>query len=270
MQILMCQPDYYDVVYEINPWMKKTTQVNRTLAQQQWQALYETIQQCGARVELIPPQPQWPDMVFTANAALVHHRQVYLTHFRFPERQGERGFFKEWFLAQGYEILGDDLSFYHEKNFQGSYFEGAGDALFAGEILFVAHGFRSDKKVYQDILEKMNIKKMVLCELIDSYYYHLDTCFCPLNDRQAIWWPQAFSLESQEMMQHQMELFSVPEHEAKLFACNAVVIANKVIIPSGCVETQKILEQLGCEVYFCDMSEFIKAGGACKCLTLAL
>jgi len=65
-------------------------------------------------------------------------------------------------------------------------------------------------------------------------------------------------------------VFAVPENEAKHFACNAVVLGKHVIMPANCPETKNHLEHKGFTVFECDMSEFIKAGGACKCLTLLL
>ena len=94
MKILMCPPSYYGIFYEINPWMHKSTAVNKKLAQTQWQSLYLTIQRCGAEINLIDPATTWPDMVFTANAALVYKNTAFLSHFKYPERQGEYSYFK--------------------------------------------------------------------------------------------------------------------------------------------------------------------------------
>lgn len=259
VRILMCEPKYYQVVYEINPWMHRQIKVEESLARQQWEKLKNIIEQNGAKVELVEPQPGWPDMVFTANAGLVYKDKVYLSHFKYPERQGERKYYGEWFKQAGFDLLGDENYF----------FEGAGDALFAGQKLFAASGFRSDKNIYPEI-KKMGNFDIELCELVDPYFYHIDTCFCPLNDRQAIWWPGAFSEKSRAMMEKEIELHAIPEEEAKHFACNAVILDKHVIIPSGCDKTAEILRKLGFTPHQTDMSEFIKAGGACKCLTLKL
>jgi len=42
------------------------------------------------------------------------------------------------------------------------------------------------------------------------------------------------------------------------------------VMPEGCPETMKKLEAHGYRTYAVCLSEFIKAGGAAKCLTLAL
>lgn len=261
-RVLMCEPKYYDVVYEINPWMTRKIPVKTNLAKEQWQILKATIEKCGATVMLVAPVAGLPDMVFTANAGLVVDKKFFPAHFKYPERQGEREHFIKWFREAGFEICDQENQPLH-------YFEGAGDALFAGKKLFAAYGFRSDKTIYDDVA-KIGDFDIVYCELVDPYYYHLDTCFCPLNGEQAIIWPSAFTQLSLQRLAKEIKLLPIPEAEAKLFACNAVVLKNHVIIPSGCPVTREILEKEGFTVHDCSMTEYIKAGGACKCLTLLL
>ncbi len=278
MKILMCAPTYYDVIYEINPWMSKIRKINETLAQQQWLKLYETIQQCGVKIELVPPVSGLPDLVFTANAGLLLGKRVFLSRFRYPERQGEYEHYKAWFLKAGYKIVPEPAQDFREiktnrgtlKEYIGPTFEGAGDGLFVDNILFAAYGFRTDKAYFDRFVNEKEIATIIFCELTDPYFYHLDTCFCPINATQALWWPKAFNQDSQQRMEQAVELFAVPQDEAKRFACNSVVINNKIIIPGGCPQTAKILMDLNFDVRICEMTEYIKAGGACKCLTLVL
>lgn len=262
MKILMCRPEFYGIEYEINPWMKIDHQVHHQQALHQWEQLYQTIINIGAEVELVEPVRGWPDMVFTANAGLVQKRNVILSRFKYPERQGELPFFETWFKQAGFTIKN------HLGDHEGLYFEGAGDALFAGKTLFAGYGFRTDLSFYQQN-DYFNMP-LVFCELTNPYFYHLDTCFCPINDQAAIWYPPAFTPASQALMQEQIELIAVNEEEAKRFACNAVVLEKHIVLPSECPEITAILTKRSMMVHDCDMREFLKAGGACKCLTLRL
>jgi N-dimethylarginine dimethylaminohydrolase len=54
------------------------------------------------------------------------------------------------------------------------------------------------------------------------------------------------------------------------FACNSVVVGSTVVMPTCPVDVGRQLEAWGFDVVVLDMSEFQKAGGACRCLTLAL
>lgn len=261
MKILMCRPDYFGVEYEINPWMHIEHQVDHQSAIKQWENLYQTIKNCGANVELVSPITGWPDMVFTANAGLPYRDKIILAHFKHKERQGEVPYFKQWFTDAGFNVVNGAL--------QSPYFEGAGDALPAGDKLFAGYGFRTEKHFYEQA-SYLDQDKIVYCELADPYFYHLDTCFCPLNDKLAIWYPNAFTPESQKRMAEAIELIPVREEEAKRFACNAVVLGQHIVLPTECPHITSELEKRGFTVHACNMNEYLKAGGACKCLTLRL
>ena len=64
MRILMCPPEYYDVTYKINPWMTREKEVDKQRATKQWQKLRQQIEQCGAKVVLVPPQKNLPISAF--------------------------------------------------------------------------------------------------------------------------------------------------------------------------------------------------------------
>ena len=72
-----------------------------------------------------------------------------------------------------------------------AFFEGAGDALFCGDTLFAGYRIRSDVAAFREIGELLGCRVIPL-ELHHPYYYHLDTCFCPLAPDLAIYYPAAF------------------------------------------------------------------------------
>ncbi len=264
MHILMCRPDYFDIEYEINPWMNIRCKTNTEKAMAQWNTLYNVIKSCGAKISLMPPARGLPDMPFTANAGLYYKGKIILSHFKVIERQGEVSYSKAWFEKAGFEVVnrpGIDQSSY--------FYEGAGDSLVAGDKLFAGYGFRTEHQFYSDT-SLFDQNKLVYCELASPYFYHIDTCFCPINAKQAIWYPEAFSKDSQKRMKAAIELFPVVKEEAKRFACNAVVLNNNIVIPSRCPQTANLLKKLGLNVNACDMDEYLKSGGACKCLTLRI
>lgn len=264
MRILMCRPDYFDIEYEINPWMNIRCKTNTKRAVKQWKILHKTIKACGAKIDLVPPARGLPDMAFTANAGLFYKKKVILSHFKVIERQGEVAYYQAWFENAGFKVInrpGVDQS--------DAFFEGAGDALLAGKKLFAGWGFRSEKQFYE-YAHYLDHKQIIYCQLVDPYFYHIDTCFCPLTARQAIWYPHAFSKDSQKRMEKEIELIEVVKTEARRFACNSIVIDKQVIIPSGCPHLTQNLEKQGFKVHACPVDEYIKAGGACKCLTMRL
>jgi N-dimethylarginine dimethylaminohydrolase len=257
----MCPPDFYGIEYEINPWMSRQRQADHKLAIEQWQGLVAILKQLGVEISLLTPTSGLPDLVFTANAALVYKRQAVLSHFRHPQRQGEEPLCAAWFREHGFTV--DQLP-------EGRYFEGAGDALFCGETLIAGYRIRSDVRSQQLIGELLHCEVIPL-ELIDAHYYHLDTCFCPLAPGEAIWYPGAFDDYGRRALAERVPaLIAVAAEEAQSFACNAVVVGKHVVTNTGCPQLHKDLVARGYAPHETPLSEFVKAGGSAKCLTLRL
>src|SRR6187551_2290008 len=93
--ILMCPPDYYGIHYVINAWMDLTQQSDHAAAKDQWRKLHDKLIAAGAQISLVPPVDGLPDMVFTANAALIHRGRSIVSHFRHEQRQGEESHFRD-------------------------------------------------------------------------------------------------------------------------------------------------------------------------------
>ena len=259
--ILMCPPDYYGIEYEINPWMSRGRQSDPALSRQQWSALHAILTGLGGDVRLMPAVAGLPDLVFTANAGLVWRDTVFLSRFRHAARQGETPHDAAWFRDCGFEtVLPPD----------GRNFEGAGDALFCGDTLFGGYLIRSDAAALQWVAAQIGCRVIPL-QLVDPYYYHLDTCFCPLSPTEAIVYPPAFDEYGQRALrQHVPTLIEVRPEEATSFSCNAVVVGRNVVLNTGCPRLEADLQAHGYATHATELSEFIKAGGSAKCLTLRL
>ena len=259
--VLMCPPEYYGIQYEINPWMDRRRQADHREATRQWERLRDLIQEAGATVYLMDPVPGLPDLVFTANAGLVYRDQVILSNFRYRERARERPYQKRWFQQHGFRTV-DLPEPYH--------FEGAGDALFCGPTLFGGYRIRSHAAGHQWIGRRLGCQ-VIPVELVNPFYYHLDTCFCPLAPGLAIYFPDAFDQYGRRALRaHVAELIPVHVEEARRFACNAVVIGRRVITNTGCPRLHRALRERGWEPVETPLDEFVKAGGSAKCLTLRL
>ncbi len=260
-RILMCPPDFYGIEYEINPWMDRRRGSDPEESRRQWRALHEGLVDEGVNVELVEPVRGLPDLVFTANAGLVFGDLILSARFRYGERQGETPVYDAWFASHGFRV---------EHLPEGLYFEGAGDALFCGETLFAGYRFRSDARGHQWIGERLGVEVLPL-ELVDPRFYHLDTCFCPLAEGEAIYYPGAFDDYGRSVLRSQIpRLIEVTAEEAVSFSCNAVVVGRTVFLNAGAPKLQGALESAGYAARTFLLTEFIKAGGSAKCLTLRL
>jgi N-dimethylarginine dimethylaminohydrolase len=257
----MCPPDYYGIEYEINPWMSRSRQADRELAAEQWRDLHATLAGLGVEVSLLAPIERLPDLVFTANAALIYRQRAILSHFRHRQRQGEEPICAAWFEAHGFRV---------ERLPADRFFEGAGDALYCGDTLVAGYRIRSDVHSHQ-LVGRLTGSRVIPLELIDPHYYHLDTCFCPLTPQMAIWYPGAFDDYGRRVLPELItQLIAVEPQEARSFACNAVVVGRTVVTNTGCPKLHADLRAKGFTPVETPLSEFVKAGGSAKCLTLRL
>ncbi|HET7486592.1 MAG TPA: hypothetical protein VFJ85_01590 [Acidimicrobiales bacterium] len=258
---LMCRPEHFGVLYEINSWMHTEVAVDPDLALAQWEGLCGGLRSSGAEIELLDPVSGLPDLVFTANAGVVNGRQFVPARFRHAERQGEVPHDVAWFEARGFAV--DALPG------EGSH-EGAGDALpFAG-VLLSGYRTRSDASTHAG-LSRLTGAPVRSVELVDPRLYHLDLTFCPLDDRRAIIAPLGWDAYGRKVVEALVpEPLVLEDDEALAFCANSVVVGTTVHMPSCPPRVGRQLEAWGFDVAVHDVGEFLKAGGACRCLTLAL
>jgi N-dimethylarginine dimethylaminohydrolase len=257
----MCRPLHYGIEYEINPWMSRSRGSTPERANRQWQSLYDALVELGVTVDLLEPQKGLPDLVFTANAGLVFGQKFFSSRFRHEVRARETPYFDAWFAAHRFTV---------EHLPEGTFFEGAGDALFCGSTLIAGYRIRSDVHGHQYLARTLH-RQVLPLELVDPRFYHLDTCFCPLAPGQAIYYPPAFDTYGQKVLQtHIPRLLAVHDAEALRFGCNAVVVGKTVIVNTGCEELATGLQAWGYRTVAVELDEFLKAGGSAKCLTLRL
>jgi N-dimethylarginine dimethylaminohydrolase len=241
--------------------MALANQPDLQLAARQWQELRRVLTaEAGAEVVLVDQAPDAPDMVFTANAGLVRGQDCMLARFRHPQRRIEEPHFRAWLESHGYHV--------HVPP-PDCRFEGEGDALFAGETLLAGYLRRSDICSHRWLSETLGLPVLSL-ELTDDRWYHLDTCLFPLSGETVGYYPGAFDEYARTVIEANFETIEVDEAEALRFACNAVVLPPQVVLPLGCPRLAAALTARGYTVHSVDLSEFLKAGGAAKCLTLML
>jgi N-dimethylarginine dimethylaminohydrolase len=271
-QILMTSPVNFNVQYEINPWMNGNLgAVDVKRAAQQWSELRNALAAAGADIIVLPKSPEYcPDAVFTANAGLIYGNHFLPSRFKHEERAIEEPFFINWFTQQKFDV---DSRIPNTGRNRCS-FEGAGDGLFNRNrsILWYGMGFRSSfefKALLDQFFEGTDVIVRPL-ELVNPSFYHLDTCFCPLDTGELLWYPEAFSEYSQMVIDSWYEDKQIRVHaeDAQLFACSSVSIGKSLVTPRITPFLRNSLKTRGYEVTECDMSEFMKSGGAAKCLTL--
>jgi N-dimethylarginine dimethylaminohydrolase len=257
----MCPPDHFGVAYEINPWMHREVAVDRDRATHQWQTLVAALRDAGARVDTMDAALHVPDLVFTANAGLVLGTTFIPARFRHPQRRPETPLDVKWFTAHGFSVVALPGGIHHE---------GAGDALPFAEVLLSGYRTRSDVRAAAHLTRITGVAVRVI-ELVDPRLYHLDLTFCPLDDRRAICAPIGWDHYGAKVVEALVpEPLVLEADEALSFCANSVVVGTTIVMPTCPPRVGRQLEAWGFEVVVCAVDEFLKAGGGCRCLTLAL
>ena len=270
-RVLLTSPDHFEVAYVINPHMQGNVgDVDAARARRQWDALRDTYDRLGIETTVVAGAPGLPDMVFCANQTLPYltpggERGAVMSRMHAPQRRDEVAHYARYFEGEGYEVrtLDEDLP---------GDFEGMGDAIWhpGRYLLWGGYGYRTDRQVYDRLADALGFPVLTL-SLTDPDFYHLDTCFCPLDEETALIYPGAFDAEGlQTIRAHFRRTLEVPEDEARtLFACNAhSPDGQHVLIQRGCTVTNDLLRAGGYEVVELDTDEYLKSGGSVFCMKL--
>ncbi|MCX8114848.1 MAG: arginine deiminase-related protein, partial [Burkholderiaceae bacterium] len=235
-----------------------------------WQQLKSTYERLGARVDVQPPQPGLPDMVFTANAALVLDRKALLARFLCAERRGEEAHDRAFFQALRARGAIDEIV----ETPQGLVFEGAGDAIWDATrgVLWTGYGQRSSYEMQYALAETYAVPTVAL-ELVDPRFYHLDTCFCVLSGGEVMVYRPAFAAKSLGLIEELVgrdKLIVVGDADAHHLAVNSVCLGRDVVLCHASDALRGALAERGYRPHVVALDSFNRAGGAAYCLTLRL
>jgi N-dimethylarginine dimethylaminohydrolase len=217
-----------------------------------------------------PPVPGCPDLVFTANCAVVLDGKAVLARYLKSERSGEEEHGQRMFEQLQARGVVDAVC----RTPAGVYFEGAGDAIFdAGRrIMWMGYGQRSCRLAHHTIEQVFGIPTVSL-ELVDPRFYHLDTAFCLLSGGEVVYHPGAFTGEGRAEIRAIVgadRLIEAPEEDANSLAVNGVCI-GRVVVMCHCSDALRAgLQARGYHVHVVPLGSFNRSGGAAYCLTLAL
>jgi N-dimethylarginine dimethylaminohydrolase len=271
----MCAPEHFAVTYAINPWMdpKRWSRDNRALtaaSRKEWSHLHRTMQDLGAEIELVPAVPSLPDLVFTANAAVVLDGKALLARFRHAERQAEEPHYEAAFRALKDRRLISAVG----KLPEGIVLEGAGDCVWdpTRNHFWMGYGQRSGADA-QVIVEREFGVDVVALELADARFYHMDTALRPLPRGEVIYYPNAFTAAGRAEIRKRVpaeKRIEIKFDDARLLAANAVSIDDAVMLSRCSTGLRTVIERHGYRVIATPLGAFLRSGGSAFCLTLRL
>lgn len=274
---LMCTPDHFNIVDVKNVHMEGNTgKVDSLKFKEQWQSIYD-IYFAEARtgnidgINKIPGVENCEDMVFCANQSFPWidargNSIVILSRMRYPSRQNEVKYFEDYYTGLNYSIFpppGVGL------------LEGMGDLipLPKKQLIFGGYGHRTDVSTLNKLADILHVQ-VVHLKLINEAFYHLDTCFIPLDTETVLIAPEAFDEEGLKSIRSCFkDVREIPFNESsKGFALNAHVVHGNqypfAIIQKENPITAMILKEKGFKIYEVDTSEFMKSGGSVFCMKM--
>ena len=272
---LMCRPEHFAVTYTINPWMDPASWARRDRAlaatsQREWGGLLEAMLDAEAKIHLVPPVAGLPDLVFTANAAVVLDGKVLLARFRHAQRQGEEPHFAAAFRRlQGRGLIDTVRTMPPDVAL-----EGAGDCVFdhTRNMFWMGYGPRSDAAARDVVADEFGIEVVAL-ELADPRFYHMDTALCPLTNGEVIYVPSAFTSGGRAVIAERIaadQRIELAADDARMLAANAVCIGTDVILSACSERLRATLAERGYHVIATPLGSFLRSGGSAFCLTLRL
>jgi N-dimethylarginine dimethylaminohydrolase len=241
-----------------------------TAAHREWAALHRALLEAGARIELVPPIAGLPDLVFTANAAVVLDGKAVLARFRHPQRQAEEAPYEVAFRS-----LQDHGALESIRTLpDGLVLEGAGDCVWdpVRNLFWLGYGPRSDAAAQGFVADEFGVPVVAL-ELADPRFYHMDTALCPLTRGEVIYYPGAFTAAGLTAIRARVapaDRIEIGIEDACRLAANAVCIGDTVVM-SGCsAALRSAIEARGYRVIAAPLDAFLRSGGGAFCLTLRL
>ena len=244
--------------------------VDRFLARQQWRELLRTYQRLGVPVTVLPGQPLLPDIVFCANqilpvppGMLAAGASGVRSIMKSAHREAEVGHIVAALEGQGLPI--EALNPYEVPRF-----EGTGDGIWhpGRALLYAGVGPRSAEEAWLRIGAMTGIP-VVLLNLVDPRFYHLDTCLSVVDERTAVMVPRAFDDDALRILRQSFpRLIEIAGDDAMNMFCNGHSPDGRHYIVHEGSEAADTLRAMDVDVIEVDTSEFLKSGGSVFCMKL--
>ena len=268
-EVLLCPPDHYR-------WIPTNSIVRRTLAGEgqspatahlkaQHAELVHAIEQGGATVHLIHPEPHLPYMAYTRDSVVVTHRGPVLCQLERPQRRGEYAPLTEWHEAHG--------SRFWRRSSAGTLEGGDIHIIRPGLAAIGASGGRTDHTGAEQLAGWLRDEGWeVRVEDFDEHFLHLDVLFCMAAENLAVACEDVLDPAFLGWLrEHGIRWIPVPYRAAMQLGCNILALGHgRVVSARESTDLNAALRAEGLEVLDPALSLFTAGGGGPHCLTCPL
>ncbi|HLU54236.1 MAG TPA: arginine deiminase-related protein [Pseudonocardia sp.] len=257
-RLLVSDVDHFRIDYEINPYMDRADQPDRAAAAAEHRAILDAHRRAGRDLAYLPSVPGCPDMVYTANAAVVRGDVAVLGNLP-AQRRPETPHHRSWLIEAGFIVIDTPYAF-----------SGQGDALPWGDLLLAGYGQRTDRRVHAVLREYLGYE-IVPLRTVDPRWYDLDLAVAVIDENTLAYCPEALDLPSRARLQALgCDLVEVDEAEALGFALNLVSDGSTVTMSDGAPRFAAALRERGLVVDEVVTTQLRKGGGGVRCTSLTL
>ena len=234
-------------------------------ARRQHDGLVETLEQLGAKVDILDAETDDPDLVYSFDPLLVSDRGAIPLRPGKPNRADEPGVLEAWTTAAGIPTLG-------RIEAPGS-LEGGDTFWLRADLLCIGRTLRTNDAGARQLAEIVGGD----ARIFDVPYWrgpaelvHLLSVISPVADDLAVVYLPLLPVGLWELLgELGIRLIEVPEDEYPTLGCNVLTVRPGVVIAAdGNPVTRRRLEQAGCEVHAIPLGEIGENGsGGPTCLT---
>ena len=283
---LMNLPLSYETAVANNAWMEELPEeerrVNSRQALRQFFDLYHFLASEGAVYLLPTPRgARLQDLVFTANLGVVlehvpGRHPVVISNYTTEVRRGESEIGRGFFEAMGYEV-----------HLSPHRFEGEAELKHLHDNVYIGgHGIRSELETYR-WMERTFDMRILTIEERDPYLYHLDTMVFPITREQTMVCTELCEAAELDALEKHTNIIDVSSEHCLSGITNSARLYNTILNSSSIhdlkVGTEEYREELsknrrlediavelGFEVSYFNLSEYMKGGALLSCMVMHL
>jgi N-dimethylarginine dimethylaminohydrolase len=231
----------------------------------EWQNLREILSKQSVALSLLAPVPYNIGVSCLAHQGFIWKNRAYMSY---EKKLSDHGmpFLLAWLKHHGFQILPQALG---RDNAMPIPFAGSADCLVVEDTLYLGYGLQTGHHMANVLPSHFNAKLVDLC-LTNPKLPNLIQVFCPLSCGRALVCESGFDASALRKIAADFEIIPVSETDAARGACSAVLLDDKIIIPTGCDDTANQLFEHDYEVIETDLTHFSKKGYGCRSLVAEL
>ncbi|WP_254903589.1 dimethylarginine dimethylaminohydrolase family protein [Clostridium tyrobutyricum] len=261
-KVLMCPPEYSHLKKDINK--NYDIKIDRKRCNEEHSELVDAYRSNGVEVELMIPNNQLYDQVFSRDFGACIKEGYILGNFRIDIRKGETADYEQKMNKLGIPCI---------ARCRNGYFEGGDFWMLDDKTIAIGILERTDQKGIDEIrsqIEKygyeiMSVKSSEKC-------LHLDMCFNIVAEKIAVICKEVLPDEFLHILKNKnYELIEVDKSNLLECYCNLQALGNgRVVSFKNNKKVNSALRADGLDVIEVDITEMFKHGGGIHCMTFPL